>query len=71
MIRLPHRSRALAVLVFLAALAAAGDSHAFVVSGTIRNAQAQGVAGVDIDAVNSQTGLEVPLTGDGSDANGF
>lgn len=67
------RRRPLLVLGFvLAALfAAAGPSHAFLVSGTVRNTQGQGISGVDIDAEDTVTGASVPLSGDGTNASGF
>jgi hypothetical protein len=71
MIRSPYRNQALLALVVLAALGAAGESRAFVVSGTVRDARAQGISGVDIDAVDLATGEEMILAGDGTDATGF
>jgi len=67
-----HRRPLLVPLLVLAALVlAAGPGHAFLVSGTVRNAQGQGLAGIDIDAENAVTGESVALTGDGTNASGF
>ena len=57
------------VLVF-GLLATAGTSHAFLVSGFVRNSQGQGIAGVDIDAENALTGESMTLSNDGTTATG-
>jgi hypothetical protein len=57
-------------LLALGLLSTAATSHAFLVSGFVRNAQGQGVAGVDIDAENALTGESVALSNDGTTATG-
>jgi FlgD Ig-like domain len=69
-IRLLHGLVHATSLLVIGLLTMASQSHAFLVSGFVRNTQGQGIAGVDIDAENALTGEDVTLANDGTAANG-
>lgn len=65
------RSSTTSLLAVLTMLAVAGSARATVVTGQVTNSGGNGIANVDLDFINRDTGQSIPLVNDNTDILGF